>query len=828
MNQIKMNLRYLLLIVLVVSFFNQNFAQEQPKTKTREEVLSMTMEEMSSLPLEELMSLMDVVGVSSLEELYNLLLNKNVVSASKKEESIFDSPLSTTVLSHDQIIASGATSIEEALRLVPGVIVREKTNGNYDVHIRGNDNLPSKNLLLYSENMNTLVMINGRSVFNYSHGGTLWETLPVSFEDIDRIEVVRGPSSALYGPNAVTGVINIITQTISQETPLISGNLNGGSQSTYMGDLAIRKQLNDKISLGVTGNFETRDRKTDEIYIYSRDGSQLSIDGENVGNGYYSLDEINQMRSGNQEIWPPYTVGNEIYDIYKSFPDPERSKYRYGVNGYLDVNPTSETSVQIMGGYQNSEVMTSTMGDVPTPYSTKLASTGYVDLRAKIYDFSLQANYNGGTIDYMSGNEGFELDNEQYSFLAEYNKKFRNLSVRPGFSYQSISYDDSKHISEVGKGYLNQKQTINIMAGSLRLDYLLTERLRLVAALRAEKYDNMDDIYASWQFISTYKLNDKNLIRAVYSRANQSAFLINTYSNYTWNIVNMRSPKIMQFDGHKDNKLKTTDMVEIGFRSRPDKSVLIDVEAFYNRSKDFVGLAPDMTSLAVFNPLAVITGAATVQENINAIVNLSFQNMDLVSNQFGASVSLDWVLSEKLMATGHVTYQQTTVDNYVPYSRNEILYYQSSIAQSDPDLATKINQALVDYATGVQTGEIDPAKQTYAIVNSVSDIQEGTENNFKHEATPSFWGSLSITYRPTKKIEFFPQAYFYGEQSFINQYGVIDIEPSVNLNLKASYKATDNLTFFVNCRNLLNTEKVQFAYMDKIGGLYLAGLNFKW
>nr|WP_321450150.1 TonB-dependent receptor plug domain-containing protein [uncultured Carboxylicivirga sp.] len=824
-----MKKHHLIAVLFIFAFTQITFAQNTPKTKTKEEVLNMTMEEMSSLPLEELMQLMDIVGVSSLEELYDLLLNKNVVSASKKEESIFDSPLSTTVLSHDQIISSGATCIEEALRLVPGVIVREKTNGNYDVHIRGNDNLPSKNLMLYSENMNTLVMINGRPVFNYSHGGTLWETLPVSFEDIDRIEVVRGPSSALYGPNAVTGVINIITQTIDTNTPLLSGNISGGNLNTYLADLALRKKLNDKFSVGVTGNFETRDRNTDEILIYDRDGGQLSLDGENVTPGYYSLDQINRMKNGTQHIWPAYNVKDEVYDIYKSFPNPERSKYRYGVNGYIQYDANSKTSVNIMGGYQNSEVMTSTMGDVPTPYSTKLASTGYVDIRAKVHGFSFQANYNGGTIDYMSGNEGFELDNEQYTFLAEYSKTFKNLTIRPGVSYQSMSYDDSKHISQIGLGYLNQKQTINIAAGSLRLDYLPTERLRLVAALRAEKYNNPDDIYTSWQFISSYKLNDQNLLRAVYSRANQSAFLVNTYSNYTWNIVNMQSPRIMQFDGHTDNNLKTMDMFELGYRTRPHKSILIDVEAFYNRSKDFVSLVPESTSLAVFNPLEVALAPKDkpINPDINGIVNLSFTNQDLISKQIGASVSIDWVLSEKLLATGHVTYQQTKLDNYFPYTRNEVIGYQANIAQTDPNREALAGSAIYDYAIGVSSGTIDPIKQPYAIINTVTDKPSGIENNFKHEATPSVWGSVSLSYRPTKKWEIFPQAYFYGNQTFINQYGNVDIEQSLIVNAKASYKATDKLTFFINCRNLLNTEKIQFAYMDKIGGLYLAGINFK-
>lgn len=822
-----MKLRYILSFILALSLTLTTKAQEDKKKYTKEEVLKMTTEEMSSLPLEDLMSLMDIVGVSSLEELYSLILNKDVTAASKTRESLFDSPLSTTVLSHDQIINAGATSIEEALRLVPGVIVREKTNGNYDVHIRGNDNLPSKNLLLYSENMNTLVMINGRPVFNYSHGGTLWETLPVSFEDIDRIEVVRGPSSALYGPNAVSGVINIVTQKITEDTPLISTNIQGGNQSTYIGDLAIRKQLNKTIGIGITGNFESRNRDREEILIYDRGGSEYNLNGESIDPGFYTLDQINEIKNGENLIWPAYMVGDDTYDINTSFPNPGLAKERYGINGYLEITPNSDSYINIMGGYQNSEALTSSMGDMPSPYATKLASTGYVDLRAKFSDFTMQANYNGGTIDYMAGNEGFELDNQQFSFQTEYSKTFKNLTIRPGISYQSMSYDDSKHISEVGKGYLNQKRTINIMAGSVRFDYLPTEKLRLVAALRAEKYNKPDDIYASWQFVSSYKLNDKNLIRLVYSRANQSAFLVNTYSNYTWNIVNMDYPKVMQFDGVPDQDLKTMDMFELGLRTRPRKNLLVDVEAFYNKSKNYNALMPDSLSMAVFNPLAVIADPNTVYNNLNAIVNLSFQNVDVVSKQIGLSASIDWVISEKLVANGHFTVQQTKLDNYLPFSRNDIVGYQAALAQADPDLLTKVNQALVEYGTGVANGTIDPTSQTYAVVNTVSDQPDAVENDYTHESTPSFWGGVSLTYRPTKKWMIYPQLYFYGDQTFENQYANVDVASKLILNAKVSYKATDKLTLFINGRNLLNDDTPEFAFMDNIGGIYLAGLNFR-
>ncbi len=819
-------IKYIAVLLFTLFLSTLLVAQEQDKTSlTKEKILSMSTEELSALSLEDLMSAIDIVGVSSLEELYALLLNKDVTSASKSEESLFDSPLSTTVVSHDQIIASGATSIEEALRLVPGLIVREKTNGNYDVHIRGNDNLPAKNMLLYSENMNTLVMINGRPVFNYSHGGTLWETLPVGFEDIDRIEVVRGPASALYGPNALSGVINIITHTITDKSPLVSGNVQAGSLNTYIGDVAFRKKVSDKISVGLTGNFETRDRERDELLVYDRGGSDYYLDGKNVDPGYYTVDEINRMYNGIHQLWPSYNVKDEIYNVYKAFPEPDKSKERMGVNAYVDILPNEHTTINVMAGHQNSQALTSSMGDVPTPYTTKKAATSYVDLRAGYKGLSLQANYNGGTIDYMMGNEGFELDNQQVNIQAEYDINIGKLSIRPGVSYQSMSYDDSEHIAKKGNGYLNEERAITILAGSARFDYRATDKLRLVAALRAEKYNYPEDIYASWQLVGSYKINDKNLIRAVYSRANQSSFLVNTYSNYTWNVVNMAYPRMMQFDGDKNHDLKTMDMFEIGLRSRPTKSLLVDMEAFYTISEDFGALMPASSSLAVFNPLDVVAGA---DADVNGIVNIVYQNMDLVAKQKGITASVDWVISEKLVANGNFTYQQTKLDNYSPLNRNEIVGYQAGMLQSDPDLAAKIGQAIMNYAGGVQDGTINPGEQPYAIVSTTTGQPDVGQNNYEHKSTPSYFGGLSLTYRPIKKLEILPQAYFYGEQTFENQYATESIDGKFLLNAKVSYNANDNLTFFVNGRNILNMKERQFAFMDEIPGMVLGGLSFKF
>src|SRR5687767_615534 len=124
------------------------------------------------------------------------LLNIKIISVSKKAEFLFDAPLSATVVTKEEISRAGCTSIMEALRLVPGMIVREQSNGNYDIYLRGMDNAPP-NAPFEGGSTTTLVMIDDRPIYNYLRGGTFWETLPIDINDVEKIEVVRGPAGAL-------------------------------------------------------------------------------------------------------------------------------------------------------------------------------------------------------------------------------------------------------------------------------------------------------------------------------------------------------------------------------------------------------------------------------------------------------------------------------------------------------------------------------------------------------------------------------------------------------------------------------------------------------
>jgi iron complex outermembrane receptor protein len=130
-----------------------------------------------------------------------------VTSASRRPQEISRAPATVYVITSRQIKESGAQTIPDALRGVPGVDVIGSRSMASDVSIRGLDHpLPTS----------ALVMVDGRIVQNGYYDFPIWESLPITLDEIDHIEVVEGPVSALYGPNAFQGVINIITKSPQQ------------------------------------------------------------------------------------------------------------------------------------------------------------------------------------------------------------------------------------------------------------------------------------------------------------------------------------------------------------------------------------------------------------------------------------------------------------------------------------------------------------------------------------------------------------------------------------------------------------------------------------
>ncbi len=135
----------------------------------------------------------------SLEELSQI----EVTTPSKEPTKVSQTAAAIYVLTGEDIRRSGATSIPEALRLVPGVEVARIDGSTWSIGIRGFGSDLTRSVL---------VLIDGRTVYTPLFAGTNWDVQNTNMDDIDRIEVIRGPGGTIWGPNAVNGVINIITK----------------------------------------------------------------------------------------------------------------------------------------------------------------------------------------------------------------------------------------------------------------------------------------------------------------------------------------------------------------------------------------------------------------------------------------------------------------------------------------------------------------------------------------------------------------------------------------------------------------------------------------
>src|SRR5450432_2444245 len=156
------------------------------------------------------------------------LFSVQVTSVGRKAQKISKAPASVFVLTAEDIRRSGATSIPEALRSVPGMTVLSLDGRSWDVSIRGSARL-------YADKI--LVMIDGRSLYTPLFSGVIWDAIDVPMGDIEQIEVVRGPGAVMWGPNAVNGVINVITkkaqQTKGSQVTASAGNETRGVESRW-------------------------------------------------------------------------------------------------------------------------------------------------------------------------------------------------------------------------------------------------------------------------------------------------------------------------------------------------------------------------------------------------------------------------------------------------------------------------------------------------------------------------------------------------------------------------------------------------------------------
>jgi iron complex outermembrane recepter protein len=158
------------------------------------------------------------------------LMNIEVTSVSRKQQRLGDVPAAISVITQDDIRRSGMTTVPELLRLVPGVQVAQINSSKWAVAVRGFNNLFADKLL---------VLVDGRTVYDRLNSAVFWESIDIPLDQIERIEVLRGPGGATWGANAVNGVISIVTKSAADTAGAAvtagSGTFDGSHVSARYG-----------------------------------------------------------------------------------------------------------------------------------------------------------------------------------------------------------------------------------------------------------------------------------------------------------------------------------------------------------------------------------------------------------------------------------------------------------------------------------------------------------------------------------------------------------------------------------------------------------------
>ena len=217
------------------------------------------------------------------------LMDIEMAIVSKRSESVREAPASVAVLTAEDIRRSGATSIPEALRFVPGLNVYQHNPGVWSIGVRGFNEVMANKLL---------VLVDGRSVYSPMFAGVFWDVQDTVLEDIKRIEIIRRPRATVWGANAVNGVINIVTES-ARETQGTMVSATGGSEIHGMFAVRYGGRLSENLFFRLYGKY------------FDRDNHRLA-DGSGSPDGYF------QSRGGLRLDWHPsetghYTLQGELY-----------------------------------------------------------------------------------------------------------------------------------------------------------------------------------------------------------------------------------------------------------------------------------------------------------------------------------------------------------------------------------------------------------------------------------------------------------------------------------------------------------------------------------
>ncbi len=561
----------------------------------------------------------------SLEELKQVM----IVSVSKKPEKLSEAAAAISVITAEDIRRSTAITIPDLLRGVPGLQVGQINANTWAVGSRGFNHRYANKLL---------VLIDGRSVYTPMFSGVYWHVQDMLLEDIERIEVIRGPGATLWGANAVNGVINIITKhTADTQGGLLTAGT--GNEEQGFGGFRYGFRLGRKAYGRAYLKYSKRDDFRD---AYSRHGE----------------DDWDTLKGGFRFDWegPGQDVFTFQGDIYNGDAG-ERMGRLAALSEYLDItrydqdfsggnllfrwqhtfSDTADTTLQV---YYDRTRMHNSFSIGPRSRYTERFDT---------FDIDFQHRFQLGTRHALVWGVGCRIVRDHFSDT--------NSPI--------FTFDPGSRTNRLFSAFFQDDIT------------LIPGRLRLVLGTKVEHNDYTGfEVQPSARLL--WKLGDRQVIWAAVSRA------VRTPSRYEHDsqsmsigVVPLGLPTLLSVEGNRHVDSENLRACELGYRLQVTPALFLDLALFYNVYSDFRSVEPGRFFFASRPQPAHFVFALDVDNGLDA-------------RTYGLEVSVDWDPKPWLRLQAAYTYLDIEMHN----DRNTFYAFGNPPEDSNPHNQFSLNASV--------------------------------------------------------------------------------------------------------------------------------------
>lgn len=530
----------------------------------------------------------------SIQELADMdleaLLNMDVTTASKSAEKQSDAPGVLSVLSKDEIERFGGTTLADILNRVPGFAVATNYMTDRSVISSRGDQIPTTS-------NHVLLLINGRPVREMLEGGIsseMYETFPVNI--IERIEVIKGPGSVLYGSNAFSGVINIITESAEETGVSVNGLVGNEGALVTSGDIKIKS---GDMSLVAAGRYHKKPDWQTNYYSAAPTGDLVTknVTIPNEGAGFYLDANYNGLRfMGGYNQWETSYFVSDYLWLFDAIGTTKWKKY-FGNLGYdAKLSDSWNTSVNLTYTHSKLDV-SSWPGSQRNSNEIVAEWTNFITLSSK------SKLIVGGLINRFEGTEKTPDSDTPIS-----DGKRTNFGL-----YSQIDYSFTENFKAIGGIQLNKIEDVDLgLVPRIGLIWSPVSRLNIKAlysqAFRAPSVNETSIDFP--QLLGDKNLNPEKVgtfdISISYQGEQAHASINYFYSKLTDMIYQDRSGPIPQYANYGD--ASTISGVEFEGKYYVNKSLYLTGSTIYQNSEDDQGNT-DITPIADFGAKAGISYA---------------------------------------------------------------------------------------------------------------------------------------------------------------------------------------------------------------------------